>query len=221
MLIRVSILAAFVCAGTAVAQQTADDKSLFGDLPTVEAVSLHAQTLAEAPANVTAIITAAGTHHYGSRTLAEALNPVAGFYVAYDHDYHYVGVSGISPPGDFNTRFRVMLNGPPLTGNIHNSNGLFGRACGLTMDLVERIEVFRGPTSALYGSNGILAKINVVTRSPVDAGRLRAAAPRSLRGEERTAEEGPCKIQAAINQGAAHLAGVEFRAAALAAEVYP
>ena len=40
------------------AQKTGDEQALFGDLPTVEAATLHAQTLAEAPANVS-VITAA------------------------------------------------------------------------------------------------------------------------------------------------------------------
>ena len=130
----------------------------------VFSASRHLEEARAAPAAVT-VVTAEEIATFGWRTLSEVLNSVRGFYTAYDRNYSYLGVRGLLRPGDYNSRVLFLINGHRINDNIYDSASI-GTEFPLDMDLVERIEIVRGPGSSLYGTDAIFAVVNVITRKP-------------------------------------------------------
>ena len=128
----------------------------------VYSASMYMQSDREAPSSVT-VITSDQIRQFGYRTLADALRSVRGFDVTYDRNYVYVGVRGFSSPGGYNDQVLLLINGHRLNDNVYNSAQL-GTEFPLDIDLVERIEIVRGPSSSLYGASAFLAVINVITK---------------------------------------------------------
>lgn len=129
----------------------------------VYSASMHMQSDREAPSAVT-VITADQIRQFGYRTLGEALRSVRGFDVTYDRNYTLIGVRGFSRPGGYNDQILLLINGHRLNDNIYDSAQL-GTEFPLDIDLVERIEIVRGPSSSLYGTSAMLAVVNVITKN--------------------------------------------------------
>jgi outer membrane receptor for ferrienterochelin and colicins len=142
------------------------------EVDTVVTASKFVQNTSEAPASVT-VITAEEIRLQGYRTLSDVLRSVRGMYVSYDRNYSYIGVRGFARPGDYNTRVLLMIDGHRLNDGIYDM-ALIGTELPLDLELVDRIEVIRGPSSSLYGASAFFGVVNVITRPAggVDHGEL-------------------------------------------------
>jgi len=127
----------------------------------VVAASLYSQKTTEAPASVS-IIGQEEIKAYGYRTLADILRSLPGFNVSNDRNNDYLGVRGFSL-GDQNNRVLLMIDGHRVNDNLSDSADI-GTAFLLDVDLIDRVEVVRGPGSVLYGNNAFFAVIDVITR---------------------------------------------------------
>jgi outer membrane receptor for ferrienterochelin and colicins len=122
-----------------------------------------ARKLQEAPAIVT-VISGPEIRDWGYQSVAEVLSHVLGFYVIDDHLIPNVAVRGISS-GLFgeSSAIKVMLNGHSVAFRTTGGNWLGPELVPLSA--VQRIEVIRGPASALFGADAFLGVVNIVTRT--------------------------------------------------------
>lgn len=108
----------------------------------------------------------------GATTIEEALRLVPGMLVREEtngnFDVHIRGNDNL-PPGNFsfyteNSMSLVMIDGRPVYNYING--GTMWEALPISIVDVERIEVVRGPATALYGPNAVTGAINIITRTP-------------------------------------------------------
>jgi outer membrane receptor protein involved in Fe transport len=119
--------------------------------------------LSASPSTVS-VITSDEIRRRQYRSIAEALRTVPGLYDVNDLVLHNVGIRGVS--GGLRaggSLLKLMIDGMPVSFAPTTGN-FFGPEL-VPIELVERIEVIRGPASALYGSNAFLGVVNVVTRT--------------------------------------------------------
>ncbi len=168
-LLRVGIAQGFLAfAALAVAQSQVDQDLLSMNLEDLSRVkvfsaSRHFEDARRAPSSVS-ILTSTDIRRNGWRTLGDALASLRGFYTSYDRLYPYLGVRGFMRPGDDNSLILLLIDGHRLNENVFDS-AYIGTAFSLDLDLVDHIEVVRGPGSSLFGTNAMFGVINVITRS--------------------------------------------------------
>lgn len=153
--------------GTAAAQSSEEeDLALsYGDKSTVSIATGSKQSITRAPA-VSTVITSHDIEAMGATDLDQALESVPGLHVS-------VSNSGLNPIYTFrgistknNPQVLMLVNGIPITNVFWGDRSqIWG---GMPLENVARIEVIRGPGSALYGADAFSGVINIITKTADD-----------------------------------------------------
>ena len=123
------------------------------------------QSIARAPA-VTSVITAQDIEAMGARTLHEVLQSVPGLQVSYTWSNNPVyTIRGIST----RTNPEVLMLVDGIRINTSNTGGKSSDGwSGFPVSAIARIEIIRGPGSALYGADAFAGVVDIVTKSAQD-----------------------------------------------------
>lgn len=163
-----SLGAVFLLLGSGVGAQDADEEDLslvYGDKSSISLVTGSSQPIRRAPA-VATVITAEDIAAMGAIDLDEVLETVPGMHVgraANSYGPLYV-IRGIF--SQFGPQTLMLQNGIPMTTLYQGNKGnLWG---GYPLEHVARIEVIRGPGSALYGADAYAGIINIITKTAAD-----------------------------------------------------
>lgn len=119
--------------------------------------------IADVPARVT-LISSAAIESRPVATVDEMLSTVPGLNISRSFGIfsHKSSVTMRGLSGNEQARVLVMIDGVP----VNKSDGGSVNWNLLDPDMVERIEVVKGPASSMYGSNAMGGAINVITRRP-------------------------------------------------------
>lgn len=127
----------------------------------VTAASRVPEAARTAPATVD-VFTREDIENTGARTLSDLLRTLESVYIApQTSSRESLWIRGIR--NRYNDKVLLLMDGVPWRDPVYE-NAPVDEYLPLTN--VERVEVIRGPGSALYGTNAFAGVINIVTRTP-------------------------------------------------------
>jgi len=137
-------------------------------IPEVSIATGKKQSAARAPA-IVSIITAEDIEKTAATDIDDVLETVPGLHVArssvsyYNPIYSLGGIYSI-----YNPETLVLLDGIPINTLYTGGRILMGYG-GMSTTAIERIEVIRGPASAIvYGADALAGVINIITKKAAD-----------------------------------------------------
>ncbi|MCK5829024.1 MAG: TonB-dependent receptor [Methylococcales bacterium] len=166
--LKLTLLACFICFTAMAHAEEIDD---FFALSPIELANISVSIATGTPkpayqsAAVTSVITAEQIKSMGATELCDVLDTVPGLHVSIqpvtgDPLYSMRGIRN-----DLNSEILLLLNGARY---VVPYNGGFMTGMSIPVEAIQKIEVIRGPGSALYGANAFAGVINIITKKAQD-----------------------------------------------------
>jgi len=136
------------------------------DLMNIEITSVahKEQRLGDVPAAVY-VITQEAIRRSGMTTLPELFRLVPGMQVAQINSNKWaVALRGFN--NLFGGKVLILIDGRTMYDRLNS--GVFWESLDMPLDLIDRIEVIRGPGGSTWGANAVNGVINIVTKSAAD-----------------------------------------------------
>lgn len=144
----------------------ADDAELDGllDENIVTTASKVSELGSTGPAT-SSVITAEEMRQYGMHTIGEAIDflGLGATGASGSSTGTGIGVRGVHIDGDASTHVLLLIDGHAVNDFVYGGAPL-GYDAGIPIELIDHIELVLGPGSVLYGSNAMLAVVNVITK---------------------------------------------------------
>jgi iron complex outermembrane receptor protein len=149
---------------------------------TVVTASKTVQRVQDVPAAVT-VITEEEIRASGATTLPDLLRYAPGVDVSeQNHAVANVSIRGLN--SQLSNKLLVMIDGRSVYQDFFG--GIFWQFNPLLMSRIKRIEIVRGPGSALYGANAFNGVINIITKTPAEMATAARTTTRNVVGERNT-----------------------------------
>ena len=148
----------------AFSEESADELSLFEDIPIVVTASKKPERITEAPSMIS-VITQEDIERMGARTIMDVLRTIPGIEIVQDP----MGTSQIAVRGlleDSSPGVKMLIDGHALNDPI--TGGATTMYENLSLKNVRRIEIIRGPASVVYGANAFVSVVNIMTKEAQD-----------------------------------------------------
>ncbi|WP_338844756.1 TonB-dependent receptor [Massilia sp. W12] len=170
MLLCISLSALFGCQLPAMAQNSDEDdlQQLYGAKSMLSIASGYLQPLSRAPA-VASVLHAEDIRAMGARNLCEAIAAIPGMSCHADMQAYgdkFV-IRGLGHGAATNPQVLILQNGVNRASITSGDGGV--PFVFVPLENVARIEVIRGPASALYGADAYAGVINIISKKAADA----------------------------------------------------